>query len=506
MVSRRRLSPLSRYVRCMAIADECDAVVVGSGPNGLAAAVILSRAGLHVRVLEAQPTIGGGARTLELGLAPGMRHDVCSAVHPLAVGSPFFANFDLPSRGVKLAQPGVAYAHPLDGHPAAVAYRSLDRTVEELEGDGRAWKRLLEPLVKAPDAVVAAALGDKRSVPCKALQPASVQFGLRVAEQGSRAWNVRFSGVAAPALITGVAAHSITQLPSLAAAGTAMLLGSLAHNVGWPIPEGGSQSIVDAMTTDLKNHGGEIVTNCPITSASQLPKAAAYLFDTAPDAIGRIFGDRLPWRYRRLARSFRFGNAASKVDFVLSGPVPWADPRVGGAGTVHVGGTRADMAYAEREVAKGRHAERPMTLLSQPAVADSTRLSRSGVRPLWTYAHVPAGSTVDTTEAITAHIERFAPGFRDVIISSHCTPAAELPRHNANYIGGDIAAGAVDMYRMVARPSLQWNPYKVPVPGVYICSASTPPGPGVHGMCGYFAAKRVLRERFGIRTMPRLAP
>lgn len=490
----------------MAIADECDAVVVGSGPNGLAAAVILSRAGLRVTVLEAQATIGGGSRTLDLGMVPGMRHDVCAAVHPLAVGSPFFAEFDLPARGVKLLQPGAAYAQPLEGRPAAVAYRSLDRTARELESDGAAWRSFFAPLVENHDAVVAAALGDKRSIPRDVLSLAGIRFGLRVAEQGGPAWNRRFSGEAAPALLAGVAAHTITPMPSLASAGTALLLGTLAHSAGWPIPEGGSQAIVDALIADLTRHGGTLVTDCPITSADQLPKANAYLFDTTPAAIGRIYGRQLPTRYRRLARHFRFGNAASKVEFVLSGPVPWADPRVSAAGTVHVGGAREEMALAEHTIAEGHHAKRPMTLLCQPATIDQTRVGPGGELPLWTYAHVPSGSTVDVTDAITAQIERFAPGFRDVIVTSKCTTAAEMSRYNENYVGGDIAAGAVSMYRMVARPALSMNPYRVPIPGVYLCSASTPPGPGVHGMCGYFAAKRVLRERFGIRQLPKLAP
>lgn len=456
-------------------------------------------------VLEAQPTLGGGCRTLELGLAPGLRHDLCSAVHPLAVASPFLRQFDLPARGVRLRQPQAAFAQPLDGRDAAVAYRDLGRTVQELGVDGPAWATLLGPLAARIEDVLALALGDKRSVPAAAFTPTAARFALRLLEQGGRGWGARFRDDAAPALLTGVAAHSIGPLPSLSGAGTALLLGSLAHAVGWPVPEGGSQAIADALAADLAAHGGTVHTGVEVTSWAQLPPARAYLFDTTPRALARIAGDRLPPAYHRAARRFRHGNGAAKVDFALTAPVPWADPRVAAAGTVHVGGTRAQMALAEAEVAAGRHCARPMTLVSQPATLDPTRVGGDGTVPLWTYAHVPAGSTLDVTEAVTAQIERFAPGFRDVVAASVCTPAAVLAEHNANYVGGDIAAGATTLYQMVARPTARPNPYRA-AGGVYLCSASTPPGPGVHGLSGYFAATRALRQVFGIRQAPSVAP
>jgi phytoene dehydrogenase-like protein len=463
----------------------------------------MARAGLDVEVLESQDTIGGGARTLELGLAPGVRHDICSAVHPMAAASPFFAAFDLPGRGVELRFPEISYAQPLDGGRAGLAYRDLERTVAGLGADGPAWRALMAPVVSQIGAVVEFGTFDRRGVPSHPIGAARVL--LASADQGSPLWNRRWRTDVAPALLTGVAAHAITPMPSLASGAASIVLAVLAHDPGWPIPVGGSQAITNAMVADLEAHGGVVKRGTEIAEFGELPAAAAYLFDTTPAALVRIAGDRMPSRYARAVSRFRYGNGVAKVDFALSGPVPWAHADVGRAGTVHVGGTRAEMASAEAAVFAGRHAERPMVLLSDPAGLDSGR-EVDGVRPLWTYAHVPAGSTVDVGDAVQEQIERFAPGFGDVVVARRCVPAAEMSSHNANYIGGDISAGAITLKQMLARPVAHWNPYATPMPGVYLCSASTPPGPAVHGMCGMHAARRALRDVFGIRTLPPLAP
>jgi phytoene dehydrogenase-like protein len=501
-----------------------DAVVVGSGPNGLAAAVTLARAGLGVRVLEAQPTIGGGARTVAIPeLAGDMLFDLCSAVHPMAWASPFFRAFDLPAHGVELVAPDIAYAQPLDGDRAGLAYRDLARTADRLGPDGDAWRDLLGPLAADWRQVTALAMGDKRTLhgmlegvgsngaPARAapgllsmIRP-GLRFGRALLEQGGVRWDRRFLTDEAKSLLTGVAAHTITPLPSLGGAGTALLLAALAHaDGGWAIPVGGSQAITDALVRDLEAHGGTVETGRRVESWSDLPLARAVLFDTTPGTLLRIAGDRVGPARRAAMRRFRHGNAAAKVDFVLSGPVPWRVPDVGRASTVHVGGSRAEMVIAEDTVAHGLHADRPVVLVSDPSVADPSRM-RGPERPLWTYAHVPAGSTQDVTEAVVRQIERFAPGFRDVVVGSRCIPAGQMERHNENYPGGDISAGAATMWQMFARPTLAPDPYQV-AEGVYLCSASTPPGPGVHGMGGWHAARRALLREFDVRHAPVLAP
>jgi phytoene dehydrogenase-like protein len=483
----------------MGFNHEVDVTVVGSGPNGLAAAVICARAGLSVQVFEAQPTVGGGARTVPDPGFPGVAHDICSAVHPMALASPFMVQFDLAARGVGLVVPEISYANPLDGRPAAIAYRDLNRTCAELE-DGKSWRRLLGPMVDHDHEVVDFLLGDKRSLPRD--YPTLVRLGLRILEQGSGLWDLPLRAEDSRALWTGVAAHAISPMPSLSAAGAGMLLSTLAHTVGWPIPVGGTQSISDALIDDLRAHGGRIVSDSEITT----PPDGVAIYDTAPTALLSIYGDALPHRYANALRRYRFGSGAAKVDFVLSGEVPWSDPRIAGAATLHLGGSREQMARAESEIAAGRHAERPMVLGSLPHLADPSRVNSNGLRPMWTYAHVPNGSTVDQTEVVTATIERFAPGFRDLVVASRSITAAEMPKHNANYVGGDIAVGGADVLRILLGPTPRLNPWTTPMPKVYLCSSATPPGPGVHGMPGYYAARTVLRREFGITKLPSLSP
>ena len=491
-----------------------DVVVVGSGPNGLAAAVITAAAGLSVQVLESETTAGGGCRTVDLDVGAPLRHDLCAAVHPMAVASPFFERFDLKARGVQLPEPSIAYAQPLPDGRAAVAYQDFDRTVGELAEDGaqegRTYRRVMAPLVAGWMAVRDVGLSDFRSVPGSVLRPSGLAgaaaLAAGAAELGSPLWDRVTRAPRAGALLTGVAAHANIVIPSLAGGAAALLLGTLAHSHGWPIPIGGSQAITAALLADLAARGGEVVTDCQITDAAQLPPARVYLFDTSPWTLTKVFGAALPEGYRSALGRFTPGNGVAKVDFALSGPVPWADPRLAEAGTLHIGGSRREMKQAEADTAAGRHSPTPMTLASQPTVVDPSRFGPRGARPLWTYAHVPNSSTRDMTEAVTAQIERFAPGFRDVVIGSRGIPAASMAGHNPNYVGGDIAVGTVSMYRMLARPVARWNPYRTPLDNVYLCSGATPPGPGVHGMCGMHAAARVLREHFGIRELPDIGP
>lgn len=477
--------------------DECDAIVVGAGPNGLAAAVVLARAGLSVRVYERDGTIGGGARTEELTL-PGFLHDVCSAVHPQALSSGFFRAFELEKR-VRFVVPEISYAHPLDHGRSGIAWRDLDRTADGLGIDGAAWKRLLGPLVRHADQVAQFAGSQVLQLPRHPITLA--RLGLRILEQGSRGWNLRFREDLAPAMLTGVNVHAIRPVPSLSTAAAGLVLATTGHARGWPIPIGGSRSITDALADDLLAHGGQIVTGTEITSIAELPPARVVLFDVSPRALSRIAGDSLPDRYRRSLEKFRYGNAVAKVDFALSAAVPWTDDRLAAAATLHVGGTRQDIETSEADVAAGRHPEDPYVLVSQPTAFDPSRAPQ-GKHVLWAYTHVPRGSAEDRTEAITAKIERYAPGFRDTILASASRSAVEVERDNPNYVGGDIAAGDVTIAQLLARPVLSPTPWRTAARGLYLCSSSTPPGPAVHGLAGYYAAMTALRDEFGITRRP----
>ena len=410
--------------------------------------------------------------------------------------------------------PSVSYAQPLDDGPAALAYRDLDRTIEDLSAtdpaEARLWRAVMGPLVEGAEVVRDIGLNDKRRVPSSVLTPtgwsAAAAMAWRGVELGTALWDRLVTARRCSALLTGVGAHANTPIPSVAGAVTALLLGALAHRPGWPIPVGGSQAITDALIADLEARGGSIECGRRVDRVAALPPGRVYLFDTSPWTMAAVFGDRLPTRYRHALRRYRPGNGVAKVDFALTGPVPWADPRIAAAGTVHLGGDRAQMMHAEADTAAGRHSPTPVMLLSQPTVVDPSRVGPSGQRPLWTYAHVPNGSTRDMTETATTQIERFAPGFRDVVAGSRCIPASDMARHDANYVGGDIAVGRVSMYRMLARPVPRWNPYRTPIDGVYLCSAATPPGPGVHGMAGLHAATRILQRHFGVTDVPDLGP
>lgn len=470
-----------------------DVTVVGSGPNGLAAAVVMARAGLSVEVFEAAPRFGGGTRTDEL-MQPGHLHDICSAVHPMALASPFFNAFEL-TRRVDFITPDVSYGTPLKGGRAAVAYRSLDRTAAGLGRDGAAYRSLLEPLVRGAGQVMDFTQNQLLRLPNDPVMAA--RFGLRSLEQGSFLWNARFREDLAPALLSGVAAHVVSPLPSLASAGAGLLLGALGHASGWPIPRGGSVAIANALAADLAAHGGVIHTDTHVERLAELPPSAATVLDVGPQGLLRMAASELPPRYRNSLEKFRYGNASCKVDFILSDPVPWAADELKGAGTVHVGGTRADFAQAERDVAAGRHPERPYVLVAQPSGFDTSR-APAGRHTLWTYCHVPAGSTTDMTAAITAQIERFAPGFREVVLQSHVVTAAQLGAYNRNYVGGDFSAGAVDLRGLVQRPIISTVPWRTPLRGVYLCSSATPPGPGVSGMPGLHAATHALKDIFGL--------
>ncbi len=478
-----------------------DAIVVGAGPNGLAAAVVLARAGLSVSVLERSDTLGGGARTAELTL-PGFRHDVCSAVHPMGAVSGFFRRFGL-DRRIRMLTPDVSYAHPLPGGRAAVAHRDLDRTVAGLGVDGPAWRSLLEALVRRDDEVAQFTLSPLLQLP---RHPAALAtFGLAAIDQGMPWWNERWRAEEAPALLAGVMAHAIRPMPSMSAAAAGLALAVHGHARGWPLPEGGSQSIVDAMARDVVEHGGVIETGVEVTSLDDVAGARAVVFDVTARALADIAGDRLPSAYARALRRFRYGNAASKVDFALSEPVPWANDEVRRTPTVHVGGTRAEVAAAERDVAAGRHSADPYVLAVQPGVVDPSR-APEGKAVLWAYTHVPRDSDVDQTEAIIRRIEGYAPGFRDTILASSTRTAKDLENYDPNYIGGDIASGAPSVTQLVARPTLSVEPWRTPLRGVYLGSSSAPPGPSVHGLGGAYAARSALRHEFGIHELPDLAP
>ena len=474
--------------------------VIGSGPNGLAAAVVLARAGLDVEVLERNSWLGGGAATRELTL-PGFRHDVASAVHPRALARPFFRAFDL-TRRVDLVVPDVSFAHPLPDGRSGIGYRDLDRAAESIGRDGAAYRAFLKPVVERLDGVSALTMNTLLRVPRDPV--AAAVYAARAAEGGlPGAWSRRFHEQTAPAMLTGCAAHTIGRHPSLAIAGGGLVLSATAHGQGWPVPVGGSQAVVDAMAADVEAHGGRIRLGENVADLGELEGFDASVLDVGVPAFDAMAGSRLPGGYRRALARFRPGNGVSKVDFALSGPVPWADERIGEAPTVHLGGTREQIASAEADVARGRVPERPYVLAVQPSVVDPTR-APAGRATLWAYLHVPYGSDVDATDLVTRAVEEHAPGFRDVVLASTATRADEFTAVSANFAGGDFASGAVTLAQMLKRPVVSPTPWRTPIPGVYLASGATTPGPSVHGMCGFHAARTLLADQ-GAPT-PELAP
>lgn len=473
------------------------AVVVGSGPNGLAAALTLARAGVDVEVVERAPTIGGGLRSAELTL-PGFRHDVCSAVHPAALASRFFREWGLVDR-VPFVSPEVSYGHPLDGGRSGIAYRDLERTIAELGDDGRVWRRVFEPLAERWQGVTAFTGDALLRWPEDPI--AALRFGLRALRVGTTL-GPGFTGEVAPAMLSGVAAHTIGRQPSLAGAGVALTLGMHAHIGGWGFPIGGSQSIADAMADDLRALGGRITTGVDVRSPGDVPTADLVVLDTGTDQVLRLGGDRLPAGYARALRRFRRGSGVAKVDFALSAPIPWTDARLRDAPTVHIGGSAAEIASGEREIADGKMPDRPFVLLTQPTILDPSR-APAGRHIAWAYVHVPRGLELDATDVITAQVERFAPGFRDTVLAAAAMRPSDLERANPNDVGGDILGGAVTMAQLVKRPVVSPHPWRIPVrtdgsgsrgPRWYLCSSSTAPGPGVHGMGGMLAAELALRD------------
>jgi phytoene dehydrogenase-like protein len=466
-----------------------DAVVVGSGPNGLSAAIVLARAGRRVTVLEGSGTIGGGCRSEELTL-PGFVHDTCSTVHALALASPFLSRLPLAEHGLELVHPGAPLAHPLDDGSAVLLERSVDETADGLGPDADAYRRLFEPLVRTAPELMRQILGPLRPprhpLAMARFAPAALRSAVGLARS-------RFEGERARALLAGCSAHSMLSLSSPASAAFGVVLMLTAHQVGWPVARGGSQRLADALVSHLRSLGGEIERGRWVESLDELAGFGTTLLDVTPRQLQRLAGSRLPAGYTRRLTRYRYGPGIFKLDWALDAPIPWTAPKVARAGTVHVGGTLEQIAASEQAAVSGEHCERPFVLLVQPSLFDASR-APEGKHTAWAYCHVPSGSPRDMTEPIEAQVERFAPGFKDLIAARSAMGPEEVEQRNPNYVGGDINGGVQDLRQLFTRPVARPVPYSTPVEGLYICSSSTPPGGGVHGMCGYWAVRAALRR------------
>lgn len=473
-----------------------DAVVVGSGPNGLAAAIVLQQAGLSVLLLEGKNELGGGLRTAELTL-PGFRHDICSAIHPLAAASPYFQTLPLAQYGLEYITPPVAAAHPFDDGTAAAVVHSLADTAQSLGPDAEAYRSLLAPLIASWPGIANDVLAPLH-LPRHPLDIA--RFGLP-ALLPATVLARRFQGEKAKALLAGMAAHAIQPLSNLTTSAIGLVLLIAAHRGGWPLPRGGSQAIANALVAHFQALGGTVETGTFVRSLAQLPPAKAVLFDVTPAQLLQIAGHSLSRIYQWQLRRYRYGMGVFKVDWALAAPIPFTAPECAQAGTVHLGGTLAEIAAGERASAQGQHPDKPFVLLAQQSLFDATR-APAGQHTAWAYCHVPNGSRVDRTAAIEQQVERFAPGFRERIIGRHTFDTAQLESYNPNYVGGDINGGLLDISQLFTRPALRASPYRTSQRGLYLCSSATPPGGGVHGLCGYHAAKRALRDVFGLSAPP----
>ncbi len=474
----------------MALHHMYDAIVIGAGPNGLAAAIALAQAGCSVLVFEAKETIGGGSRSLELTL-PGFVHDICSAIHPLGLNSPFFRTLPLARYGLEWIHSPVPLAHPLDDGRALLLERSIEATGDTLGSDGALYHQFMAPLVANWSLIEQAFLGPLRVPPLFRHPFALGRFGLSALRPAQGLAKQLFTGERARALFAGMSAHSMLSLDQPASAAAGILLGVIGHVVGWPFPRGGSQKIVDALAAYLQALGGEIVTGVEVKALDPLPPARALLFDVTPRQLLRIAGDHLSNGYRRALLRYRYGPGVFKIDYALDGPIPWKAESCLRAASVHLGGTLPEIAASEYQVTHDQHPEKPFVLLAQQSLFDETR-APTGKQTVWAYCHVPHGSTFDMTERIEAQIERFAPSFRDRVLARHRTDSAAMERYNANYIGGDINGGVQDLWQFFTRPTIRPVPYTTSAKNIFLCSSSTPPGGGVHGMCGYFAAQTAL--------------